>query len=206
MLCSSCGKDNAATVSFCEYCGVDLRTTAPPGPPLPAGVPASAEAAAAAVVIAHAGKSLFNSLTLGEKFCGIGAAAAIVGFVVPFVSSPELGELLGRAGLAAGAKMSASLLDLGKFWGAVYFIFLAAAGSGLLFWFARSADFSRKLMMNAFQVMIGSLIGPMLMVCLLFVPMVQTIAGMGFWLTGLGFCAVAAGGIIAIAQVSKSVA
>jgi len=36
--------------------------------------------------------------------------------------------------------------------------------------------------------------------------MVQTIAGMGFWLTGLGFCAVAAGGIIAIAQVSKSVA
>lgn len=207
MLCTSCGKGNAAAVSFCEFCGVNLRAPVPAGVPMAVVASPAPDPAAAAAVIAEAGKSLFRSLTLGEKFAGIGAVAAMIGFFLPFLSSPDLGELSamlgGRLGGAPG-RASLSLLDIGKLWGAVYFIFLAGLGSALLFWFARSAAASRKLVMNGFQIMIGSLLGPMLLVSLFFVPLVQSVAGLGFWLTALGFCAIATGGLIAIAQVSKS--
>jgi hypothetical protein len=207
MLCVSCGKDNAAAVSFCEFCGVNLRAPVAAGVPVAAVAAPAPDPAAAAAVIAQAGKSLFKSLTLGEKFAGMGAVAAIIGFFLPFLSSPDLGELSGLFGGRLGdvpGRVSFSLLDMGKFWGAVYFIFLAGVGSALLFWFARSAAASRKLLMNGFQIMIGSLLGPLLLLSLLFVPMVQSVAGLGFWLSALGFCAIATGGLIAIAQVSKS--
>jgi len=208
MNCSSCGQENAASVSFCEFCGVDFRKTVPAGAPAPAGVPSAPDAAAAAAVLAHASKSLFQSLTLGEKFSALGAAAAMIGFFLPFVSSPDLGSLSGLLGQLGGGSavshISYSLLDLAKLLGAIYFILLAAAGSGVLFYFSRSAQYSRKLVMNGFQVMIGSLLGPLLIVNLLFIPLIQSVAGMGYWLTGLGFCAIAAGGLIAIAQVAKA--
>jgi hypothetical protein len=207
MNCSSCGQENAASVSFCEFCGVDLRKTVPTGAPIPAGVPSAPDAAAAAAVLAQASKSLFKSLTLGEKFSAIGAAAAIIGFFLPFVSSPDLGSLSGMLGQLGGGSalnhVSYSLLDLAKLLGAVYFILLAAIGSAVLFYFSRSAILATKLLMNGFQVMIGSLFGPLLIVQLLFIPLIQSVAGIGYWMTGLGYCAVAAGGLIAVAQLAK---
>lgn len=209
MLCSSCGKDNVAAVSFCEFCGIDLRRAVPAGAPAPVTVPAAADPAAAAAVLATAGKTLIKSLTLGEKFSAAGAAAAIVGFFLPFVSSPDLSGLsglLGQMGAPGGlaqAHLSYSLLDLSKFLGVVYFILLAAIGSGILFYFSRSAPYSRKLLMSAFQIVIGSLFGPLLVVSLLFIPMVQSVAGMGYWLSALGFCAIAIGGLVTVAQLGK---
>lgn len=207
MLCTSCGKDNAAAISFCEFCGLDLRKAVPAG--ASTHVFAAPDAAAAAAVIAQAGKTLVKSLTLGEKFSAAGAAAAIIGFFLPFVSSPNLGslsDLLGgmSAGAAALAHASYSLLDFSKLLGAIYFILLAAIASAVLFWISRQAPLSRKLLISGFQVMIGSLLGPGCIVALFFVPFIQSIAGLGYWLTGLGFCAIVAGGLITIAELARS--
>lgn len=208
MLCSSCGKENAAAVSFCEFCGLDLRKAVPSGAPVPVGVPMAADASAAAAVIAQAGKSLVRSLTLGEKFSAAGAAAAIAGFFLPFFSAPDLGALSGMLGELSGpaqamSHASFSLLDLSKLLGAIYFILLAAIGSGVLFYFSRKASYAQKLLISGFQIMIGSLLGPITVVALLFVPMLQSVAGLGYWATSLGFCSIVAGGLITIAQLAK---
>lgn len=212
MLCSSCGKENAAGVSFCEFCGVDLRKAVPSGIAVPAGAAGAAaapNATAAAAALTDAGRALINSLTLGERFMAAGAAVAIIGFFLPFLSSPDLGslsDLIGSTAAAASSLMHASfsLFNLAKFLGAIYFILLAAIGSGVLFYFSRKASYGRRLLITGFQVMIGSLIGPLLLVSLIFVPFVQEVAGMGYWFSALGFCAIAAGGIIAIAEIGKA--
>lgn len=209
MLCSSCGKENVVAVSFCEFCGVDLRKAVPAGPAVPARSPAAPDTTAAAAAFAGAGKTLIQSLALGEKFSAAGAAAAIIGFFLPFLSSPDLSGLLGGMGPAAGlasalTHASVSLLDLARFLGAIYFILLAAIGSGILFYFSRNASLTGKLLMNGFQIMIGSLLGPLLLVSLLFIPFVQSVAGTGYWLSALGFCAIAAGGLITVAQIGKA--
>jgi hypothetical protein len=112
--------------------------------------------------------------------------------------------LLGQAGAAELNHISLSGVDLAKFVGAVYFILLAAIAAGVLFYFSRKATVSQKLLMGGFLVMIGSLCGPMFIAELLFVPMIQSVAGMGLWLLGLGFCSIAAGGLITIATLGKT--
>jgi hypothetical protein len=153
------------------------------------------------------GKSLLGSLSLGEKFVGAGTIAAVVGFFMPWISTPDLGplaSLLGQAGAAELNHISLSGVDLAKFVGAVYFILLAAIAAGVLFYFSRKAATSQKLLMGGFLVMIGSLCGPMFIGALLFVPMIQSVSGMGLWLLGLGFCSIAAGGLITIANLGKT--
>jgi hypothetical protein len=92
-----------------------------------------------------------------------------------------------------------------KVLGSFYFILLAAVASGVLFSASRKAAYGTRLVINGFQVMIGSLFGPGLVCALFFVPMIQSVAGAGYWLLGLGFSAIAAGGLIAIGQVAKTV-
>jgi hypothetical protein len=153
------------------------------------------------------GKSLLGSLSLGEKFVGAGTIAAVFGFFMPWISTPDLGplaSLFGQAGAAELNHISLSGVDLAKFVGAVYFILLAAIAAGVLFYFSRKAAAPQKLLMGGFLVMIGSLCGPMFIATLLFVPMIQSVSGMGLWLLGLGFCSIAAGGLITIATLGKS--
>lgn len=220
MTCPSCAKANAEGVSFCEFCGVDLRQTvfASAGNGAPAAVltqPAvavqTAVATPSAADMAKIGKSLLATLSLGEKFVGAGAVAATLGFFLPFISAPDLGPLSGllsniNSPAASIARASYSLLDIAKLLGAIYFILLAGIAAGVLFYFARTARYSTRLLMNGFQVMIGSLFGPTFLFALLFVPMIQSVAGSGYWLLALGFCAVAAGGLIAIAQLAPKAA
>jgi hypothetical protein len=52
--------------------------------------------------------------------------------------------------------------------------------------------------------MIGSLCGPGIIVELLFIPLVQSVAGAGLWLLGLGYCAITAGGLITIGTLGKT--
>jgi hypothetical protein len=205
MNCTACNKENAAGVSFCEFCGADLRSKsisnsqaapiqAQPAPP-------------SAAEVAQMGKSFLRSLSLGERFIGAGVIAAAFGFFLPWISTPDLGPLsglLGQLGASELNHVSLSGVDLGKLMGAVYLVLLAAIASGVLFYFSRSATSPRKLLMSGFQVMIGSLCGPGIIVELLFIPLIQSVAGMGLWLMGLGFCSIAAGGLMSIATFGKT--
>lgn len=208
MNCSACGKANSDGVSFCEFCGADLRHgSTPNGDPVIARTAPAQPAPPSAAEVAQMGKSLLGSLSLGEKFIGGGVIAAVLGFFMPWISSPDLGALsglLGQMGASALNHVSLSGVDLAKVVGAVYFILLAAIASGVLFYFSRKAAPAQKLLIGGFQVMIGSLFGPGVIGALFFVPMIQSVAGAGFWLLGLGFCSIAAGGLITITTLAKS--
>jgi hypothetical protein len=214
MNCFACGKTNADGVSFCEFCGASLRsapasTSAPlvsrTAPPQPA--PSAAD-------VAQVGKSFVNSLSLGEKLVGAGVIAAVLGFFLPAVSisvpdraGEVVGLLMGFLGQSGGidnTHASISLFDVTKILGVVYFILLLAIAAGVLFYFSRNALTPQKLLISGFQVVIGSLYGPGLIVALLFVPGMGSIAGIGYWLLGLGFCAIAAGGLTTIGTLGKT--
>ena len=208
MNCSACGNANADSVSFCEFCGADLRSRSIPNVEASIRQPAAAPPAPpSAAEVAAMGKSFLASLSLGEKFIGAGAIAAAFGFFLPWVSTPDMGPLsglLGQLGASELNHVSLSGVDMAKFVGAVYLILLAAIASGVLFYFSRRAASPQKLLMGGFQVMIGSICGPGIIVELLFVPLIQSVAGAGLWLMGLGFCSIAAGGLITIASVGKT--
>jgi hypothetical protein len=207
VICPACGKQNSAGVTFCEFCGKDLRLKLTPADePFVAPTVLAEPATPSAAEVAQMGKSLLSALTLGEKFVGAGAIAAALGFFLPWISSPDLGALsglFGQMGASALNHVSLSGIDLAKFVGAVYFILLAAIASGVLFYISRKAAPARKLLISGFQVMIGSLFGPGVIGVLFFVPMIQSVSGAGFWLLGLGFCSVAAGGLITIATLAN---
>jgi hypothetical protein len=161
-----------------------------------------------AAEVAQMGKSFLNALSMGEKFIGAGVIAAVLGFFLPWVSSPDLGALsglLGQIGASDLNHISLSGVDAAKLVGAVYFILLAGIAAGVLLYFSRKATPAQKLLISGFQVMIGSLFGPGFIGTLLFVPMIQSVSGAGFWLLGLGFCSIAAGGLVSIAALAKTV-
>ncbi len=215
MYCAGCGKENANGVSFCEFCGVSLRprptaSGAAPAPALAAPAPAATPSAAE---VAELGKSLVNSLPTGQKFVGVGVIAAVLGFFLPAISIsvPEkagavVGLLLGFLGESGGdaTHASISLFDMTKLLGVVYFILLLAIASGVLFYFSQKATTPSKLLIGGFQIVIGSLYGPSTIGALLFVPGMGSIAGIGYWLVGLGFCSIAAGGLITISTLGKT--
>jgi len=208
MNCSACGKPNSDGVSFCEFCGAPLRPRSTPnGEPVVSRPTPAQPAPPSAAEVAQMGKSLVGSLSLGEKFIGVGTIAAVLGFFLPWISTPDLGMLSGlfaRMGAAEASHVSISGVDAAKVVGSVYFILLAGIASGVLFYFSRKALFAQKLLISGFHVMIGSLLGPLLIALLLFIPMIQSVAGFGFWLLGLGFCSITAGGLISIAALAKT--
>jgi hypothetical protein len=186
-----------------------MRAAAAPigGPAVAMASPAPRVAPPSAAQVAEMGKSFLGSLTLGEKFTGAGAIAAVLGFFFPWISTPDLGPLsglLGQMGASGLNHVSLSGVDLAKVVGAVYLILLAAIAAAVLFYFSRSAATPKKLLMNGFLVMIGALGGPGIIATLFFVPMIQSISGMGLWLLGLGFCSVTAGGLVSIASLGKT--
>jgi hypothetical protein len=206
MNCSACGKSNADGVSFCEFCGAGLRS----GSALnsePAGKAPAQPAPPSAAEVAQMGKSFLSALSLGEKFAGAGVIAAVFGFFLPWISTPDLGPLgglLGQLGASELNHISLSGVDMAKFVGAVYLVLLVAIAAGVLLYCSRRVATPHKLLMAGFLVMIGSLCGPGIIVDLLFVPMIQSVSGMGLWLLGLGFCSIAAGGLITIASLGKT--
>jgi hypothetical protein len=209
MNCSACGNALSEGAVFCESCGADLRSgSIPPSAVAPRTAIAQSPAAPSATAIAEMGGVLIKNMSLGEKFIGAGVLAATLGFFLPWFSSPELGSLsglFGQLGVSAINHVSLSGVDAAKLVGAVYLILLAAFASGVLFYFSRRAIFAQRLLIGGFQVMIGSLFGPGLIVTLLFVPMIQSVAGTGFWLLGFGFSSIAAGGLITISKLARAV-
>jgi hypothetical protein len=137
----------------------------------------------------------------------VGTIAAVVGFFLPWFSTPDLGALPAFLGKLAGSEpvhVSLSGLDLTKYVGSVYFVLLAAVASAVLLYFFRKVAGPGKLLIAGFLVLIGSLFGPGNLAALLIVPMIQSVAGVGYWLLALGYCAIAAGGLISIGTLGKA--
>lgn len=208
MNCSACGNTLSEGSVFCEFCGAAQKAIPATDPAItvPAGQPANTLSAAPAMSRAELGEMLLRSLSLGEKFAGAGALAATLGFFLPWVSGPDLRSLGNVSTLLGGAGMgttSYSGLDVAKIWGGTYLYLAAAIASGALFFISGKAAISRKLRISGFQVMIGSIMGPGLVFVLLFVPFMQSVAGLGLWLLGLGFCSIAVGGLVTIGHLAN---
>jgi hypothetical protein len=206
MFCPACGKENTATVAFCTYCGVPLQQAAASAAPIQASASTGPSAAANAQKMAT---SFLAALTLPEKIIGAGAVVAIIGFFLPFIAIPGLGDLAAMAmpdptGGSGIPSSSLSLMGLGKFAGAVYFILLGALASAGLVYLARAANYARKMLLNGIQVMIGSMVGPGTLLALIFASSVRSVASIGFWVVSLGYCAIVAGGLMTIVQLSKA--
>jgi hypothetical protein len=216
MNCPACSNTFPDGSTFCEFCGVDLRPARVTTPVVvgrsTAVAPAVAKASLAhlsseptAAALAEIGGALIKKLSLGEKLSGAGALASTVGFFLPWFSGANLqsfGDFFG--GLRGVAAATYSGLDAARLWGAFYLILAAAVASGVLFYSAAKTEYSRKLLISAFQIMIGSLYGPAIVFAILFVPFMQSLAGLGLWLTGLGFCSIAAGGFVTISQLGRT--
>jgi hypothetical protein len=152
--------------------------------------------------------SFLSSLSLAEKIAGAGAVVALIGFFLPFIAIPGLGELAAMSipdptGGSGIPSSSLSLLGLTRFAGAVYFILLGALASAAIIYLARNAAYARKMLLNGIQVMIGSMVGPGTLLALLFASTVRSVAGVGFWVVGLGYCCIVAGGLMTISQLAK---
>lgn len=213
MHCTACGNQLADGSAFCEFCGADQRVSTASataqavatGSQAPSSSPPTRTEIGGALL--QNSRMLVGSLSLGEKLASVGVVASVLGFFLPWVSTPnlsaagQLSPLLRQLG-AASTKFSG--LDVAKLWGGVYFVLVAAVISGVLLFSSGKAAYARRLVMNGFQVMIGSVFGPAVVFVLLFVPLAQTVAGLGIWLTGLGFCSVAAGGLVTISRLGKS--
>jgi hypothetical protein len=151
---------------------------------------------------------LLKRMTLGEKFTAGGSLAAIVGFFLPWGSVPDLRGFDPRGIFNVGGPISASTMnpsgfDIARLWGGFYLVLLGAVTAGVLFFIVGKSRDSKKLTISAFQILIGSLVGPQMLFAVVFTPMAQQVAGFGLWLTGLGYSAIAAGGIISVVQIAR---
>jgi hypothetical protein len=181
---------------------------------MPAAAMRAKPSSAAASEASKKALSFLSSLSLAEKFAVAGPVIAIIGFFLPFVTLPDfaLGGL-SPADIAAAAEgqaspdlhaPSVSLFGLARYSGAVYFILLGALASAALFYLARSAAYARKMVLNGVQIMIGSMVGPGTILALVFASIVRSIAGIGFWIVGIGFCCIVVGGLLTTAQLAKA--
>ncbi len=93
---------------------------------------------------------------------------------------------------------------MAKLFGAAYIFLLAPVAAGVLCYLSMRAPAPRRLLMAGFLVLIGSICGPGILLELIFIPLIQSVAGAGFWLLGLGYCAIAAGGLITIGISGKT--
>jgi len=201
MTCPACGKEHAPATSFCTSCGAAMSAT-----PVATAAPVKASAASDAGKTAM---SFLSSLSLPEKIAGAGAVVALIGFFLPFISIPGLGDLAAMTmpdptGGSGVPSSTLSLMGLAKFAGAVWFIFLGAIASAAIVYLARNAAYPRKMLFSGIQVMIGSMIGPGTLLALLFASTVRSVAGFGFWIVSLAYCSIVAGGLMTIAQLSKA--
>ncbi len=194
MFCSACGKNIPEDSLFCEFCGAQRAS--------PSADPTTA------LSRKELSGMLLKSLSLGEKFMALGSLAGIVGFFLPWGSIPNLstmdfGNLLRGTSLPTPTSSTVWGFEIARMWGGFYFVLLGAVAAGILFLVSGKSPAPKKLTISAFQVLIGSLIGPQMLLVVLFTPMAQQVAGFGWWVTCLGYCAVAAGGIISVAQIGR---
>jgi hypothetical protein len=136
------------------------------------------------------GESLFAAMSTGEKVAGAGAIAAFVGYFMPWIS------IAGSPTTYSGAALTGSI-------GALSLVVSTAVASLVVCYLSTKATPGKKLWYAGCLAYFGALCGPTYLVALIFVPRVQSVAGIGAWLSALGFTAVAKGGLITIKSFSK---
>jgi hypothetical protein len=134
--------------------------------------------------------ALIASMSMGEKVSGGGAVAAAIGFFMPWISE-------------AATKTSLNGLDLAKSSSGTYLILLNVIGAGVLCYLSSQAPPAKKLLYAGYLVFLGAICGPITILSLLFVSQLSSVAGFGLWLVGLGYCAIAEGGLMTIRNFSK---
>jgi hypothetical protein len=206
MTCTACGKANVDGAAFCENCGTRLQAqpaavpgTAAPGPAASTpGVPPATpfNYPVPPVAMHHPGVStgqmgtVIAAMSIGEKVAGGGAVAAALGFFLPWIS-------------VAATRTSLNGMDLGKSSGATYFILLNVIAAGVLCYLSSQAPPAKKLLYAGYLVFLGAICGPATLLSLIFVSQLSSVAGFGLWLVGLGYCAIAEGGLLTIRSFSK---
>ena len=198
MICSNCGKANLDNAAFCEQCGTRMSAqpatipgTAAPGPaPVPPfAFPVQHVASPPGASTGQMG-TLIASMSMGEKISGGGAVAAAFGFFLPWIT-------------VAGAQASYNGVDLAKSSSATYLILLNVIGAGVLCYLSSQAAPAKKLLYAGYLVLLGAVCGPATLLSLIFVSQLSSVAGIGLWLVGLGYCAIAEGGLMTIRNFSK---
>lgn len=198
MICPACGKTNIDASAFCEQCGTRLQaqpatgpgTAAPIPPPTPPPpFPASPVPPPTGVSSGQVG-ALIANMSLGEKIAGGGAVAAAIGFFLPWIT-------------VAGAQASYNGFDLAKSSTATYLILLNVIAAGVLCYLSSQAAPGKKLLYAGYLVFMGAICGPLIVLSLLLVSQLSSIAGFGLWLVGLGYFAIAEGGLLIIRNFSK---
>ncbi|MGB0083418.1 MAG: hypothetical protein WBP90_18005 [Terracidiphilus sp.] len=139
---------------------------------------------------AQMGESLIANMSLGEKIASAGAVAAILGYFMPWIS-------------IAGSPITYSGLALTESTGALALVVSTALASAVVCYLSIKATASKKLLYASYLTYFGALCGPAYLVALIFVPKVQSVAGIGAWMCALGFTAVAKGGLMTIKSFSK---
>ena len=224
MVCKACGKVIPDDSIFCESCGAGQvsangNQTAQGSTVSPAEAPARIFTVATdQIADAHVRPS-WGTLSIPNKIAFLSCVATFAGFFFSWLDIPafagELQDLLRNFGGdrisqfagpgPAGATISISGFTLAKIWGAFYLHpTLAVIAVGLLYWaVSRSHSYARELQASAWHVLIGTLAGPQLLFTILFIPVAQKFVGLGLWLTALGFCGLAAGGLLNIVFLSQ---
>jgi hypothetical protein len=134
--------------------------------------------------------ALIASMSMGEKISGGGAVAAAIGFFMPWIS-------------VAATKTSLNGMDIAKSSGATYFILLNVIGAGALCYLSSQAPPAKKLLYAGYLVLLGAICGPATVLSLIFVSQLSSVSGIGLWLVGIGYCAIAEGGLMTIRNFSK---
>jgi hypothetical protein len=159
--------------------------------------------------------SLWATADLASKLALAGAASAVWGFFLTWVDIPNmassfsslLSQLGGGGGLFNGppariggiVTASISGFTLAQAWGVVYVYPVLAIISALSLYLALQGRQRVKIIAaNGWLILIGALVGPQSLLVLLFVPAIQKLVGIGFWMNSLGFCALLLAGLIGI--------
>lgn len=201
--CKDCNQAIPDDSIFCELCGSQQNLVAE----TPANAVQLPHRAAAQAAQGLGG--FWSPLSLANKLAFLGGIAAIVGFFLPWIDAPKFmdGPLSGLAPtLGNDAISSITGLTIAQNIGVLYLIPVLAITACVLLYLAiqHLQNYSRTLQASGWLVLIGALIGPVLLVDLIFIPFIQRVVGAGVWLTALGFCAIAVGGMMNIYTLSHT--
>jgi hypothetical protein len=154
-------------------------------------------------LIAKAARAEFAGFRLGERFILIGAAVAVVAFFLPWAKMPEeAGQVMSMFG-QSGPKTGVSGFGMLKVWGGFILLLVLPILSLVLLYLSKQAPLKKKIVLASFQLWIGSVAGPQLLLTMLLVPLATNVLAAGSWGIGLGYSAILTGALILLSDLGQ---